>query len=117
LHELCLSSALLEEEKMSVFADLRRHTFNPLTLNWNNKRAVHLCREPLLQEVLSCYEGWRPKRRVTEWWGPHFRARVFALLLSITRLNHVAFCKDIRCKIVFFVACQEQAFVKSLPQF
>ena len=103
LHLLCRTAKLSSEQKMEVFAALKKDFRNPLIPNFKNKRAIDLTSDPALKVELAKYMEWQPNRWVMHWYGPLFRQRVFALLLVLKRYPR-AYVKDIRHLLVKYLA-------------
>ncbi len=75
LHLLSRTNKLSFNQKMEVFAALKKDYRNPLIPNFQNERAIDLTSDPALKLELAKYMEWRPKRRVMHWYGPLFRER------------------------------------------
>ncbi len=111
-HLLCRTDELNSEQKMEIFAVLKKDYRNPLIPNFQNKRAIDLTSDPALKLELAKYMEWRPKRRVMHWYGPLFQERAFALLLVLKRYPR-AYVKDIRHLLVKYLAKVEHIYVPS----
>ncbi len=112
LHLLCRTDKLSSEQKMEVFAALKKDYRNPLIPNFNNKRAIDLASDPALKLELAKYMEWQPHRSVMHWYGPVFQERAFALLLVLKRYPR-AYVKDIRHLLVKYLAKVEHIYVPS----
>ncbi len=112
LHLLSRTDKLSIEQKMEVFAALKKDCRNPLIPNFQNKRAIDLTRDPALKVELAKYMEWQPNRWVMKWYGPVFRERAFALLLVLKRYPR-AYVKDIRHLLVKYSARVEYIYVPS----
>ena len=112
LHLLCRTDKLSSEQKMEVFASLKKDFRNPLIPNFKNKRAIDLTGDPALKVGLAKYMEWQPHRSVMHWYGPLFQERAFALLLVLERYPR-AYVKDIRHLLVKYLAKVEHIYVPS----
>ncbi len=112
LHLLCRTAKLSSEQKMEVFAALKKDYRNPLIPNFNNKRAIDLASDPALKLELAKYMEWQPHRSVMHWYGPVFQERAFALLLVLKRYPR-AYVKDVRHLLVKYLTKVEHIYVPS----
>ncbi len=112
LHLLSRTDKLSTEQKMEVFAALKKDFRNPLIPNFQNKRAIDLTSDSTLKVELAKYMDWQPNRWVMKWYGPVFRKRAFALLLVLKRYPR-AYVKDIRHLLVKYLAKVEHIYVPS----
>jgi ankyrin repeat protein len=118
-HLLCRSEALTIKQKLIVLADLKLHYRNPLVPNYRNELCVTLAREPELKKALQEYACWQPHRLATEWFGPLFQKRAFALLLVCYRLKAqhpkllAGLNRDIRHLLVKYASRVEYIYVPS----
>ena len=111
-HMLSRTDNLSSEQKMEVFAALKKDYRNPLIPNFQNKRAIDLTSDFALKVELARYMEWQPNRWVMKWYGPLFRKRTFALLLVLKRYPR-AYVKDIRHLLVKYLAKVEHIYVPS----
>ncbi len=111
-HMLSRTDNLSSEQKMEVFAALKKDYRNPLIPNFQNKRAIDLTSDFALKVELARYMEWQPNRWVMKWYGPFFRKRAFALLLVLKRYPR-AYVKDIRHLLVKYLAKAEHIYVPS----
>ncbi len=112
LHLLALTDNLSSDEKMDIFAALKKDFRNPLIPNFQNERAIDLTSDPVLKAELAKYMEWQPNRWAMHWFGPLFRKRAFALLLVLKRYPR-AYVKDIRHLLVKYLARAEHIYVPS----
>ncbi len=112
LHLLARTDNLSSDEKMKVFAALKKDFRNPLIPNFQNERAIDLTSDPVLKAELAKYMEWQPNRWAMHWFGPLFRKRAFALLLVLKRYPR-AYVKDIRHLLVKYLARAEHIYVPS----
>ncbi len=112
LHLLSRTEKLSSEQKMEVFAALKKDFRNPLIPNFQNKRAIDLTKDTALKVELAKFMEWQPNRWVMKWYGPFFRERAFALLLVLKRYPR-AYVKDIRHLLVKYLAKVEHIYVPS----
>ncbi len=112
LHLLSRNDKLNSEQKMEVFAALKKDYRNPLIPNFQNKRAIDLTSDSALKVELAKYMDWQPNRWVMKWYGPVFRKRAFALLLVLKRYPR-AYVKDVRHLLVKYLAKVEHIYVPS----
>jgi hypothetical protein len=121
-HLLCRSQALSLEEKLVVLEDLKVHHRNPLTPNYRNQLCVDLTTDVELKRALQTYMCWQPHRLVTEWFGPFFQRRAWALLLVCCRLKREhpkrleRLNRDVRHLLVRYVSKVEYIYVPSTMQ-
>ncbi len=111
-HLLARTDKLSSDQKMNVFAALKKDFRNPLIPNFQNERAIDLTSDPVLKAELAKYMEWQPNRWAMHWFGPLFRKRAFALLLVLKRYPR-AYVKDIRHLLVKYVARAEHIYVTS----
>ena len=69
LHLLSRTDKLSTEQKMEVFAALKKDFRNPLIPNFQNKRAIDLTSDSALKVELAKYMDWQPNRWVMKWYG------------------------------------------------
>ncbi len=112
LHLLSRTKKLSFEQKIEVFAALKKDYRNPLIPNFQNKRAIDLTNDTALKVELAKYMEWQPNRWVMKWYGPLFRERAFALLLVLKRYPR-AYVKDVRHLLVKYLAKVEHIYVPS----
>lgn len=112
LLHIAVSSGNLDAVK-----ELTTHNINPLIPNVDGKLAIDLTKDTTILAVLREFMKWKPKRNVTQWYGPYFtnRARAFVLVCQRWRRNGVRFVqKDIVEYILQLVAAVEYTWVKKL---
>ena len=109
-HILCETNSLNAEQKLEVLRDLKAQRRNPLTPNYKNQKAIDLCTCDILRLNLQTYMEWKPEKLVMYWFGPVFRDRVFALLLSLKRI-FPGKCKDVVGLIIKHLAKVESIYV------
>ncbi len=112
LHLLARTANLSSDEKIDIFAALKKDFRNPLIPNFQNERAIDLTSDPVLKAELAKYMEWQPNRWAMHWFGPLFRKRAFALLLVLKRYPR-AYVKDIRHLLVKYLARAEHIYVPS----
>ncbi len=112
LHLLARTDKLSSDQKMKVFAALKKDFRNPLIPNFRNERAIDLTSDPVLKAELAKYMEWQPNRWAMHWFGPVFRGRAFALLLVLKRYPRV-YIKDIRYLLLKYLARVEHIYVPS----
>ncbi len=116
-HALCRNTKMDVGRKVAVLADLKSHFRNPLSPYRQGELCIDLAKGAKLRKELRGYMCWQPNRLVTEWFGPLFQKRAFALLLVCYRLKKLhskqldPLNKDMRHLLVKYLSRVEVIFV------
>lgn len=92
---------------------------NPLLRNKTGDLPSDVTTEKEIREEIQRYSCWRPKRKVTIWYGPYFRSRARAFLLVCERWRRKGIRivnKDEQNSILMRLAACEETFVRNLKK-
>lgn len=90
---------------------------NPLLRNKNGELALDCTTDNEIRNAIQAYSLWRPKRKITQWFGPYFLERATTFLLVCHRWQQSTTVsippRDVRYMIIQKLASLEYTFVSS----